>query len=585
MSLTRTGTLLGRKFNEYLFPAIISSMSVLLAAFIDGIIVSKIISDNAFSAVNLADPVILLMQALFFLFGIGGAISISIAKGQRNTKKANALFTLSFAGSLIVSLIVTAAGVIFIEPITSALCTEPQLRELVRNYVLFTIIGTPLMVTVPYLTFVIRVDGMPKFSANILLVSNAVNLIMDFVYMGVFKMDTSGAAIATVTGYGAGLLLELYYLIFHKKRTLKFTKLCKADIKYLGELCSSGISSVISTVLLFIKAILLNRIVLSTGGADAIAVFSVCNFTVTFISMFISGGADTMTPIISLLYGEQDHKGMDIVLRRTFFFVGTSCLLITGVVIAFPQMLLSIFSVTSPERVEMGIAAVRIFSLCFVFMGVCNIMMNYFQASRHKAISLLITFLRGIVIIVPLAYGLSLVFGVTGIWWSFMILEMLTAVIALTVCFIISRIRKNKYSGILLHERSNGINALYDVSILPEKAQASAVSQELTDFCIENSVESRNAKSAGLLAEEIVENIRHFNKNKKQPQIDLICHVTESEIIISVRDNGDTFDSITVDDDTEEFTNLKMIHSIAEKVTYSRTLGMNTMLVSIPNKV
>ena len=123
------------------------------------------------------------------------------------------------------------------------------------------------------------------------------------------------------------------------------------------------------------------------------------------------------------------------------------------------------------------------------------------------------------------------------------------------------------------------------MSILPEKAQASAVSQELTDFCIENSVESRNAKSAGLLAEEIVENIRHFNKNKKQPQIDLICHVTESEIIISVRDNGDTFDSITVADATEEFTNLKMIHSIAEKVTYSRTLGMNTMLVSIPNKV
>ncbi len=143
MALTRTGTLLSRKFNEYLFPAIISSMSVLLAAFIDGIIVSKLINDDAFAAVNLADPVVLFMQALFFVFGIGAAISISIAKGQRNVKKANALFTLSFAGSVIVSLIAAAAGVMLIDPITSALCTEPQLRGLVRNYALYTLIGTP----------------------------------------------------------------------------------------------------------------------------------------------------------------------------------------------------------------------------------------------------------------------------------------------------------------------------------------------------------------------------------------------------------------------------------------------------------
>ena len=581
MTYQRTGALLGKKFREYLFPTIISNMSILLASFVDGIIVSKLINDDAFSAVNLAEPVVLFMQALFFLFGIGGAICISIAKGQRNTKKANALFSLSLIGSLVVSVVVTVAGVLLIDPVTSALCTEPQLTGLVRNYSLVTIIGTPLMVIVPYLTFVIRVDGLPKLSANILLASNAVNLLMDFVYIGVFGMDTSGAALATVTGYGVGFLIELYYLIFYKKRTLRFVRLCKDDLRYLGELCSSGISSVLSTVLLFVKAILLNRIVVATGGADAIAVFSVCNFTVTFISMFISGGADTMTPIISLLYGEQDHKGTDIVLKKTLLFVCTSCLLITAAVTAFPQMLLMLFSVTSPERVEMGTAAVRIFSLCFVFMGLCNIIMNYLQASRHRALSLMVAFLRGIVIIVPLAYGLSLVSGVTGIWWSFMISEMLTAVTALLVCFIISRVRKNKYTGILLHERQKAVNAVFDVSLFPDKAQASAVSKELTDFCTEHKVESGRATLAGLLAEEIVENIRFFNKDKKQPQIDLICHITDNGIIISVRDNGDTFDSITVDDNCGEFTNLRMIHSIADKVSYSRTLGMNTMLVQI----
>ena len=102
MNLRRNSALLGKKFNEYLFPTIISSMSILLASFVDGIIVSALVGDDAFSAINLAEPVVLFMQALFFLFGIGGAISISIAKGQRDNRKANALFTLSFAASVLV---------------------------------------------------------------------------------------------------------------------------------------------------------------------------------------------------------------------------------------------------------------------------------------------------------------------------------------------------------------------------------------------------------------------------------------------------------------------------------------------------
>ena len=89
MTLKRNGTLLGKKFNEYLIPAILSAMSILLASFVDGIIVSKLISHDALSAINLADPVILFLQAVFFLFGIGGLISISRALGQRDTHKVN----------------------------------------------------------------------------------------------------------------------------------------------------------------------------------------------------------------------------------------------------------------------------------------------------------------------------------------------------------------------------------------------------------------------------------------------------------------------------------------------------------------
>lgn len=584
MTLQRNSALLGKKFYEYLFPTIVSSMSILLASFVDGIIVSAFLGHNAFASVNLAEPVVLFMQALFFLFGIGGAISISIAKGQRDNRKANALFTLSFAASVIVAIIVTVVGIILIDPITSVLCSDETLYEYVKHYALFNIFGSVFMIVVPYLVFIIRVDGMPKFSSNILLVSNAVNLLMDFIYIGVFKMDTSGAALATVTGYVVGFVMELYYLLIFKKRTLKFIKISKSDFKFLGELSISGIASVVNTILLFVKAILLNRIVLDSTGPNGMAVFSVCNFIVTFISMFVSGGSDTMTPIVSLLYGERDYKGINIVLRKTFAFVCASCVLIIAFILLFPQLLLALFSIKSGECLEIGIPAVRIFSLSLLGMGICYVTMNYLQATKQKTISVITTFLRGLVITVPLAYFLSYGFGITGTSWAFVLSEALTAALTFLICFIVYSVNKNKYSGVLLHERDSENAALFDASLRPEAEQATQISDLIIDFCNENGASGRCGDYAGMLAEETVEHIRQFNSDKKQPQIDLICRVTEKEIILSVRDNGEAFDPATTTEGEDEFTNLKMINTLADSVNYTRALGLNNLLITIGRK-
>lgn len=580
MTLKRNGVLLNRKFNEYLFPAILSAMSILLAAFVDGIIVSRLISADALSAVNLADPVILFMQAVFFLFGIGGLISISRALGERNSRKANALFTLAAVGSVITAAVVTLLGTLFTDNIVSAICNEQKLTQMVKEYVSYSFYGSSLMIVVPTFVLLMRVDGLPKFSSAVLVVSNAVNLIMDIVYIKVFDMGIKGAALATVTGYVFGLAMVLYYLCIYKKRALRFVKISLKEIKYLGELCASGISSVLNTVLLFVKAILLNRIVISTAGAEGIKAFSVCNFILTFMSMFVSGGADTMTPIISMLSGEKDFKGMRFVLKRTFIFVLGCCTAVIAFICIFPETVLGIFSVKSESGLEIGIPAVRIFSLSLIGMGICYIMMNFYQATKHKPLSIMVSLLRGLVITVPLAFAMSKLFGTSGIWWSMFISEMLTAVILFAVSFIISRKKKDKYSSILLFEKNAQSNAVYDVSLEAEQKGAVKVSETIRDFCLENSVEDKKAQYAGLLAEETVEHIRRFNTDAA-PRIDLFCSVLPDKVILSVRDNGAIFDPAKVEDDTEEFSNLKMIHSVADNVEYTRVIGLNNMLVEL----
>ena len=425
-----------------------------------------------------------------------------------------------------------------------------------------------------------RVDGLPKFSSAVLVVSNVVNLIMDIVYIKVFDMGIKGAALATVTGYAFGALMVLYYLLFYKKRTLKFVKLCAKDIKYMGELCVSGISSVLNTVLLFVKAILLNRIVISTAGAEGIKAFSVCNFLLTFISMFVSGGADTMTPIVSMLSGEKDCSGLRFVLKKTFIFVLGCCAAVIAFICIFPETVLGIFSVKSESGLAVGIPAVRIFSLSLIGMGICYIMMNFYQATKHKPLSIMVSLLRGLALTVPLAFVMSKMFGTTGLWWSVFISEMLTAVILFAVSYVISRKKKDKYSSILLFEKKAENCAFYDVSLEAEQKNAVKVSETICNFCLENSVEDKKAQYAGLLAEETVEHIRRFNKDKA-PRIDLFCSVIPDKVILSVRDNGAIFDPANVEDDTEEFSNLKMIHSVADNVEYTRVIGLNNMLVEL----
>ena len=208
-TLNRNSALLGKKFNEYLLPAILSAMSILLASFVDGIIVSKLISPDALSAVNLAEPVILFFQALFFLFGIGGLISISRALGERDSRKANVLFTLAAIGAVIVSVVVTVVGTVFKDGIVSLVCNEQKLTKMVSDYVSYSIYGSAFIIIIPTFVFLMRVDGLPKFSSAILIVSNAVNLVMDIFYIGALGMGIKGAALATVTGYAVGSLMVL----------------------------------------------------------------------------------------------------------------------------------------------------------------------------------------------------------------------------------------------------------------------------------------------------------------------------------------------------------------------------------------
>ncbi len=577
----RTGALLTRKYREYLLPTVLSAMSVLLASFIDGIIVGNFIGDKALSAVNLTSPLIMLFQATFFLFGIGGSTAVLISMGRKEEHKANIIYTLSFVFALLMSLIITIAGFVLIDSVTGLFCRseDAELFALVKEYAMVSILGSALMVMVPFFVYFIRAEGKPRLSANILLIANVVNLIMDFVYIGVFGMGVGGAALATLTGYAVGFIIELVFLL-GKNHKLRFVFLKPKNLKIIGEICSCSVASTVNTLLLGAKALFLNQIVLSVGGADAIAVFTVCNFSITFISMFISGGSEAMVPIVGMLYGEKDSKGIDFVVRRAFSVVMLSCVATVAVMEIAPQLLLNLFQVSSQSQLEMGIPAVRIFAISLIGMGISLVLMNYLQVTKKKSTALTISILRGFVLIIPLAYFLSKLFGVSGLWWAFVASEFLTVVIAVIICNIIRVHSKGKYIGLLLHE-SNGKEAVFEVTVKSSKLNAVNISEMLIEFCKKNNLGTNTSNLIGVSAEEALVNIMRYN-GKKEVETDVICRITGEQVVLSLRDDGLPLDPTVFSAENQElFSNTQLIISVADSIKHSNTLGLNNTVITI----
>ncbi len=573
----RNGHLLEKKFREYLIPTTLSGMSMMIACIVDGIIVGQTIGANAMAAVNVAEPIVMFFQVVFMLFGAGGATLVSVAKGERDKGKANVAFSISLMGMLFVSIFFIGAGVFYIDALTSLICNNETLYDYTKNYVHVLLLGAPLMVLVPGMSFLIRADGRPQLSAQMLIVANVVNLGMDFVYILFFDMGIAGAALATITGYTVGLIWILRYWL-SKERTLNFTSAVWQRLVLLGDVCSYGSAITVTTLLLSLNILFINQIVLSLGGASAMAVFTVCNFSIALISMFITGASDTMVPLLGLLYGERDWRGTRFVFWRTMLVVIVCCLVSALLLEFFPVAILALFNVVEASTVEMGIVALRIFALSLLGVGISCTLMYYLQVMKHPKIAVFISLLRGFALLLPLALVLSDVYGIVGVWWAYVFSETLTLILAVALCAWVWNNNKNRYANWLLEEKPAENEKVYDVSA--KAKDAVELSKGLIAFGKLHKLTEKQANFLGLLAEEAAVNISQFNGEQKDLALDVLCRIDENNILLSLRDDGKALDLFSAqEEDGLALDNITVMKRVAKKVEYSRTLGLNSTVL------
>jgi putative MATE family efflux protein len=275
--------------------------------------------------------------------------------------------------------------------------------------------------------------GRTSYTMVMQIVGAVINIILDpiliFGYFGLPALGTRGAAIATVTGQIVAMLLGLVFNLTKNKDVQLNFRHFKFEKAYLKNICTVGIPTIIMQSMSSVMCFGINKLLLAYS-TTATAVFGAYFKLQTFVYMAVFGLNNALIPIVAFNMGTRQKERVKKVIRLAGLYSGLIGLIGTVIMETLPVQLISAFA-PSDEMFSLGVTALRILGLSFVF-GSVTVMTSYALQGFSRGISsLVISAARQAIVLLPVASLLGHFMGINGIWWSFLIAEAVVVVLAL----------------------------------------------------------------------------------------------------------------------------------------------------------
>ena len=570
----RNYELLKSKFNEFFLPTLFTSMAGNICLFVDGLIVSFLIGASNLAPIQIVAPVITFVNLIYWMIGLGGSVLCSVAKAEFDDRKSNSYFSVSIISLISIGVLIAVIGVLFSGSITKFLCiSQPGLIPQVNSYFIALVIGMPFLCYMMSLSYFIRADGIPTLPFRAILVANIVNICFDIIYIKFFGMGLSGAALATSTGYLVGSVLISYYF-FKKERTLEFIKLkVNSFFNFLKKIVTSGFSSASTQLYLTLKLLVINFLIGLFIGKSGVVAFGICYNSLFILYIFLIGTAQTMSPIVSVYYKEEDYSGVNFIVKRALKIVMVSSLALSVLLIVYPQALLILYSVKNTADVPVVLNALRIFAISYVGTAITFLYTFYAQAIQKNQLSTIISLLEGFVLPIAAAVILAYAIGGNGIWISFAIAEALTILFIFIYSRYLNKKSSGEYTGFFINKH-NDDEKVFEHTIDGDIEQVTNLAREVQDYLKGD----KSAVLVSLAIEEMIVNI--ININESVDVIDVIVRNNDENILISIKDGGIDFNPVVENSDMQ-FDNISVLNNIADNIDYSRVLGLNSTVITI----
>ncbi len=405
-------------------PMMLSMLIQALYNIVDSIYVARI-EEYALTAVSLAFPLQNLMIAVGVGIGVGVNAWLSKHLGEKQPEQANRVAMNGLVLEVIAYMLFVLIGLFGIEPFLRSQTDIPEIIEYGETYLSICMFCSFGLFTQVICERLLIATGRTVLSMITQATGAIINIVLDpiliFGYFGIPAMGMAGAAWATVIGQIVGAVLGLGFNLFKNPDIQLKMKGFKVQLGVIKRILSVGVPSIIMSSVGSVMTFLMNQILMGFSST-ATTVFGVYFKLQSFAFMPVFGLNNGMVPILAYNYGARRKDRMMGVIKLAMVYAVCIMLVCLAVFQMIPDQLLLLFD-ASENMLAMGVPALRIISLSYIFAGICVVGSSVFQALGNGIYSMFVSVARQLLILVPMAWLLSLSGRLDLVWLAFPIAE------------------------------------------------------------------------------------------------------------------------------------------------------------------
>lgn len=423
-----------KRLIHFTLPSMAMMIFTSIYGIVDGFFISNYAGKTEFAAVNFILPVIYIVGAVGFMIGTGGTAIVARTMGEGKKELANEYFSMMIYVTIAVGLFLAIMGQIFLKPITYALGAEGEMAKYCIIYGRISFLSImQFMLQNVFQSFLVTAER-PQFGLAVTIAAGVTNIVLDFLFVGVFHWGVAGAAGATAISETIGGIIPLIYFLSDNKSPLRLGK-CRFRGKVLLKTCTNGSSEFMSNISMSLVSILYNLQLMKIAGENGVAAYGVIMYVnFVFVAIFI-GFSIGSAPIVGYHFGADNHAELKNLLRRSFCLIGIFGVTMFTLAVTFAGPLTELFVGYDQELLEMTRRGFRIYSMVFLVNGFNIYGSAFFTALSNGAVSAVISFLRMLLFQSAAILILPHFFDLDGIWMSGITAELLALTVTLSFLF------------------------------------------------------------------------------------------------------------------------------------------------------
>lgn len=421
-----------KNFIKYVSFNVISMIGLSCYILADTFFVANGVGSIGLTALNLVLPAYSLVSGIGLMIGMGAGTKYSIYRGENNYEEADKIFTHAIIIGMLVGLILTIVGMLFSYDIATLLGADDNVNPLAGMYLKTILMFSCAFIINNIIICFIRNDDNPNLSMIAMLLGSFSNIILDYIFIFPFKLGMFGAAFAT----GLAPIISLIVLSIHfikKRNNFKFIK-CTINKIYIKMIISLGIPSFITEFSSGIIMLVFNFTILNIANNIGVAAYGIiANLALIVVAIF-TGIAQGIQPIISKNYGEGKTKNVKVIYKYALITAtGIGCLCyLSGMV--FSEEIINIFNnEKNKELLYIANEGIKVYFTAFFIMGLNIVTTSLFSSINKAQESFIISIMRGVVAVIPLILTLPRFFGMTGVWITIPLAEIITFFIGISL--------------------------------------------------------------------------------------------------------------------------------------------------------